>query len=57
MRSNVALTCARSTMPWRSQLAMCWLEMRRVARSSIRPTLLMSGTFEHPTPWSIQRTT
>ena len=24
---------------WRSQLAMCWLEMRKVARSSIRPTL------------------
>jgi hypothetical protein len=44
-------------MPWRSQLAMCWLEMRSVARSSIRPTSLMSGTLEQPTPWSIQRTT
>jgi hypothetical protein len=28
-----------------------------VARSSIRPTSWMSGTFEQPTPWSIQRTT
>ena len=33
---------------WRSQLAMCWLEIRKVARSSIRPTLLMSGTLEQP---------
>ena len=43
--------------PWCSQLAMCWLEMRSVARSSISPTSLMSGTLEQPTPWSIQRTT
>ena len=32
-------------------------EIRHVARSSINPTLLMSGTFEQPTPWSTQRTT
>jgi hypothetical protein len=40
-------------MPWRSQLAMCWLEMRSVARSSVKPTSLMSGTFGQPTPWPI----
>ena len=45
------------TMPCRSQLATCWLEMRKVARSSIRPTSWISGTFEQPTPWSTQRTT
>ena len=33
------------------------LEMRNVARSSMRPTSLMSGTLEQPTPWSTQRTT
>ena len=57
MRCSVSITCSSETMPWRSQLAMCWLEMRSVARSSIRPTSLMSGTFEQPMPWSIQRTT
>jgi len=57
MRLSVALTCALSTTPWCSQLAMCWLLMRSVARSSIRPTSLMSGTLEQPTPWSTQRTT
>ena len=36
---------------------MCWDEMRHVARSSISATPLMSGTFEQPMPWSIQRTT
>ena len=40
-----------------SQFAKAWLEIRQVARSSIRPTSLMSGTLEQPTPWSIQRTT
>ena len=48
---------SRPTTPWSSQLATCWLEIRQVARSSIRPTSWMSGTFEQPTPWSIQRTT
>jgi hypothetical protein len=57
MRSKVARTCALVTTPWCSQLAMCWLLMRSVARSSIRPTLWMSGTLEQPTPWSTQRTT
>ena len=57
MRRSVSITCASVAMPWCSQLAMCWLEMRSVARSSIRPTSWMSGTFEQPTPWSIQRTT
>jgi len=57
MRLKVALTSAGVTTPWCSQLAMCWLEMRKVARSSIRPTLWMSGTLEQPTPWSTQRTT
>ncbi len=38
------------TTPWCSQLAMCWDEIRSVARSSIRPTSLMSGTLEQPTP-------
>ena len=32
-------------------------EMRSVARSSMSPTSLMSGTFEQPTPCSTQRTT
>ena len=31
-------------------LAPRWDEMRSVARSSIKPTSWMSGTFEHPTP-------
>jgi hypothetical protein len=57
MRSKVSRTCASVTTPWCSQLAMCWLLMRSVARSSIRPTSLMSGTLEQPTPWSTQRTT
>ena len=35
MRCIVSRTCASLTMPWCSQLAMCWLEMRSVARSSI----------------------
>mgnify|MGYP003333367624 CR=1 FL=1 len=47
---KVAFTWAGVTMPCNNQLAMCWLEMRRVARSSIRPMLLMSGTLEQPTP-------
>jgi hypothetical protein len=54
---EVARTWALVTTPWCSQLAMCWLLMRSVARSSIRPTLWMSGTLEQPTPWSTQRTT
>jgi hypothetical protein len=56
MREGVA-HLASVTTPCCSQLAMCWLEMRSVARSSIRPTLWMSGTLEQPTPWSTQRTT
>src|ERR1700686_1642079 len=36
--------------PRSSQFARCWLEMRSVARSSIRPTSWMSGTLEQPTP-------
>ena len=31
-------------------MAIACEEMRSVARSSINPTLLMSGTFEQPTP-------
>jgi hypothetical protein len=57
MRFSDSITCASVMTPWCSQLAMCWLEMRKVARSSIRPTSWMSGTLEQPTPWSIQRTT
>ena len=45
------MTCLSSTTPCSSQLATCWLEMRKVARSSIRPTSWISGTFEQPTPW------
>src|SRR3546814_3192450 len=55
MRSRLARTCVWLTTLWCSQLAMCWLEIRRVARSSIRPTLWMSGTLEQPTPCSTQR--
>ena len=57
MRCMASRTWSSPQMPWCSQLATCWLEMRQVARSSIRPTSLMSGTLEQPTPWSIQRTT
>ena len=57
IRCMTSRTCSSLTTPWCSQLAMCWAEMRQVARSSIRPTSLMSGTLEQPTPWSIQRTT
>jgi hypothetical protein len=46
-----------STTPWCSQLARNWLAMRSVARSSMRPVSVMSGTLEQPMPWSIQRTT
>ena len=56
MRRNAASTVALHT-PCVSQLAMCCEEIRRVARSSIRPTSWISGTLEHPTPWSTQRTT
>ena len=38
IRSKVSLTSSSLHIPWCSQLAICWLEMRRVARSSIRPT-------------------
>ena len=31
--------------------------IRQVARSSMSDVSVMSGTFEQPTPWSIQRTT
>ena len=48
MRLKVARTCSALTTPWCSQLAMCWLLMRSVARSSIRPTPWMSGTLEQP---------
>jgi len=44
-RIDLGFAC---TTPCSSQLAMCWLEMRRVARSSIRPTSWISGTFEQP---------
>ena len=57
MRFMVSSTWLSLHTPWYSQLAMCWEEMRSVARSSISPTSLMSGTLEQPTPWSIQRTT
>ena len=51
------MTCSRVQIPCRSQFAMCCEEMRKVARSSISATSWMSGTFEQPIPWSIQRTT
>jgi superfamily II DNA or RNA helicase len=35
-------------------MAVCWLLLRRVARSSIRAMSLMSGILEQPTPWSTQ---
>jgi hypothetical protein len=54
---KVSRTWPSLTTPCSSQLAMCWLLMRSVARSSIRPTSWMSGTLEQPTPWSTQRTT
>ena len=57
MRAKVARTCSSLVIPWCSQLAMCWLEIRKVARSSIRPMWLMSGTLEQPMPWPTQRTT
>ena len=57
MRFSTAITSSFVVTPWCSQLAMCCEEMRSVARSSISPTLLMSGTLEQPTPWSTQRTT
>ena len=39
-----ASTSARSTTPWCSQLATCWLEMRKVARSSMSATSCASST-------------
>ena len=57
MRFMVSMTWSLLQTSWYSQLLMCKLEIRSVARSSIRPTLLMSGTLEQPMPWSIQRTT
>ena len=44
-------------MPWRSQFATCWDEIRQVARSSISAVPWMSGTFEQPMPSSTQRFT
>src|SRR5690606_41024651 len=49
MRFMTSMTWFLSTMPWCSQLAMCCDEIRQVARSSISPTSLMSGTLEQPT--------
>ena len=57
IRSRLARTSSLVMTPWRSQLASSWLEIRSVARSSMSATLWMSGTFEQPTPSSIQRTT
>ena len=34
-----------------------WDEILQVALSSIKPILFMSGTLEHPIPWSIHLTT
>ena len=45
--------CFLLQIPWYSQFAICCDEILNVALSSIKPTLLMSGTFEQPTPWSI----
>ena len=42
---HLSLRCRRRGS---SQLAICWLEMRSVARSSIRPISWMSGTLEQP---------
>ena len=42
--------------PWRSQFAMCWLEMRSVARFH-QADVVDVGHLEQPTPCSTQRTT
>ena len=55
MRRMVSRTSSSEMSPWCSQLAMCWLEMRSVARSSMSPTSAMSGTVEQPMPWPTQR--
>ena len=57
MRLSDSTISSSVTMPCCSQFASSWLEMRSVARSSMSATSWMSGTFEQPTPWSIQRTT
>jgi hypothetical protein len=57
MRRNAASTSSAVTTPCRSQLATCCEEIRQVARSSISAVPWMSGTFEQPTPSSIQRFT
>merc|ERR1719245_400551 len=54
---NTSLISPSETRPCASQFAISCDEMRRVARSSIRPTLERSGTFEQPTPISTHRTT
>jgi hypothetical protein len=51
------LDCSAVTTPWCSQLATCREEMRQVAWSSMSAVPWISGTFEQPTPSSIQRFT
>ncbi|CPU64346.1 Uncharacterised protein [Mycobacteroides abscessus] len=57
IRLSPSTTSSSVITSWRNQLASSWLEMRRVARSSMSATSWISGTLEQPTPWSIQRTT